>query len=218
MGDFVENVRQGDGAGRAALPRGRGRAEARPSDMPLPTRKRPSKNSVRVFSADLRPVILYVTVCAYNRQPIFANERARAIFLRAFSEADHWMVGRYVIMPDHIHFFCAPRLGMAKDFHRWIKYWKSCVTRLWHKDAQGGPHFCAAADAQERVPPGMSADEQKRVPPVFQRECWDVQIRNAADFAEKMNYVLGNPVRKGFVANWSEWPYQGEIARLEWHG
>lgn len=174
----------------------------------LPVRKQPSKNSVRIWGGDTRPVILFVTVCTEGRAAVLDNADAVAIILKAFAEADLWCVGRYVIMPDHMHFFCSPRTMPPCDFQRWVKYWKSRVTRLWH---QGGPRFCAAEGT-------AVADAQKRVPPVFQRECWDVQMRNAAQYAEKMNYVVGNPVRKGLVDDWHKWPYQGELTHLEWHG
>ena len=220
--------------GSASLPVADNAGERTRGSASLPVRKRPSKNSVRIWGGDTRPVILFVTVCTEGRAAILDNADAVEIILKAFAEADLWVVGRYMIMPDHIHFFCSPRTMPPCDFQRWIKYWKACVTRLWH---QGGPRFRAAegsavADAQKRVPPGFPvadaqkrvppgspvADAQKRVPPVFQRECWDVQMRNAAQYAEKMNYVVGNPVRKGLVDDWHKWPYQGELTHLEWHG
>ncbi len=43
-------------------------------------------------------------------------------------KADHWQVGRYVIMPDHIHLFCAPNAFSAGTMTSWISYWKRLVT------------------------------------------------------------------------------------------
>ena len=92
----------------------------------------------------------------------------------------------------------------------------------------GGSRSCAteagsAADAQERVPPVVgTADAQERVPPVrnpplWQRDCWDRQLRTGESYAQKWEYVRNNPVRKGLVANADDWPYQGELNVLEWH-
>ena len=41
----------------------------------------------------------------------------------------------------------------------------------------------------------------------FQSDCFEHRIRNAAEFAEKWNYICQNPVRKGLVTSADEWPY-----------
>jgi REP element-mobilizing transposase RayT len=53
-------------------------------------------------------VIIFLTVCAEKRKPILANDDAAGVILEAWRDADHWLVGRYIIVPDHIHLFCAP--------------------------------------------------------------------------------------------------------------
>ena len=67
-----------------------------------------------------------------------------------------------------------------------------------------------AENAQERVPP-------VRNPPLFQRDCWDRQLRTGEIYTQKWEYVRNNPVRKGLVANADGWPYQGRMNILEWH-
>ena len=66
------------------------------------------------------------------------------------------------------------------------------------------------ADARERVPP-------ERNPSLFQRECWDTQLRKGDSYAAKWEYARNNPVRSGLVDNVDAWPYQGEMNILEWH-
>ena len=41
-------------------------------------------------------------------------------------------------------------------------------------------------------------------------------MRDRAHYEEKLSYVRLNPVRKGLVANWEEWPYRGKVFDLEW--
>ena len=65
-------------------------------------------------------------------------------------------------------------------------------------------------DVRERVPP-------VRNPPLFQRDCWDRQLRSGESYNEKWQYVRNNPVRKGLVAQADDWPYQGVITPLVWH-
>ena len=153
----------------------------------LPQRKYPSKNSV-VLGQD-KTALLFVSVNANNRQSVFANADAVRCILAAWQKADAWSVGRYMIMPDHLHFFCSPRLSPMVDFHKWMAYWKSLVARhfpVWHEL------------------------------PLWQTNCWDLQLRSQDSYDEKWHYVRNNPVRKGLVSESDEWPFQGCLNILEW--
>ena len=52
---------------------------------------------------------------------------------------------------------------------------------------------------------------------LWQRDFWDRQLRAGESYSAKWQYVLQNPVRHGLAASETDWPYQGEIHRLEWH-
>ena len=54
-----------------------------------------------------KQVIIFVTVCTARRKRILANPAAVATLHRAWRDADDWAVGRYVIMPDHLHLCCS---------------------------------------------------------------------------------------------------------------
>jgi REP element-mobilizing transposase RayT len=41
----------------------------------------------------------------------------------------------------------------------------------------------------------------------WQSDFFEHRLRNDAEFTEKVNYVLMNPVRKGLVNDWQNWPY-----------
>ena len=189
-------------------------ADARERVPPgLPVRSHPSRNSVMTFH-DNRAILLYVTIVTADRMPVLACAAVVECILAAWAAATDWLVGRYVIMPDHIHFFCAPASYPPPDFRRWMAYWKSLSAKAYWR-IMGGSRSCATgggvvvADAQERVPP--------RNPPLWQRDCWDRQLRTGESYAQKWEYVRNNPVRKGLIANADGWPYQGELNVLEWH-
>src|SRR5438270_6136749 len=89
------------------------------------------------------PIIVFVTVCTKNRKPVLVNADAHALLRAAWVAADSWLVGRYVIMPDHIHLFCAPAELNHMTLTKWIAFWKSHVSRhrrsrdqlpLWQSD------------------------------------------------------------------------------------
>ncbi|MBX3028284.1 transposase [bacterium] len=134
-----------------------------------------------------RPVILLVTVCTDRRRPLLANHEAAAILCDAWRRAASWAVGRYVLMPDHVHLFCAPRDDVAVV--AWVRFWKAMATRRWRADVAR---------------------------PLWQRDCWDTQLRSDAGYDEKWRYVRWNPVRHGLVEHPARWPFQGEMTSLEW--
>jgi putative transposase len=109
--------------------------------------------------------------------------------LKAWDAADEWMVGRYVIMPDHIHLFCAPGELHPKPLLRWINYWKSFAARRW-----------------------PAPDET----PIWQRHFWDTQLRRGENYDAKWDYVEQNPLRAGLVDSVEDWPHQGELNVLRW--
>lgn len=131
-----------------------------------------------------RGTILFVTACTKDRKPILATSAAHLALLDSWQRADRWLVGRYVIMPDHVHFFCAPTGDSTLE--AWIKFWKSVFTRS--QGLRGGD--------------------------VWQRHHWDRQLRSNESYEEKWNYVRLNPVRHKLTTHPESWPYQGELNTL----
>ena len=64
------------------------------------------------------PIIIFMTVCSKDRKSIFAHNDSANVILDAWREAKTWLVGRYVIMPDHVHLFVRGADGFALG--RWI--------------------------------------------------------------------------------------------------
>lgn len=50
----------------------------------------------------------------------------------------------------------------------------------------------------------------------WQKDFYDHIIRTNEDVATQVRYILDNPVRKGLVSSWEEYPYKGAVGcRLE---
>ncbi len=66
--------------------------------------------------------------------------------------------------------------------------------------------------------PSAEHKHTEHTPPckLWQRDCWDTQIRDARHYEEKWAYVVLNPVRQSLVKTPSEWPSQGELNVLRW--
>ncbi|MEN8662852.1 MAG: transposase [Lentimonas sp.] len=103
----------------------------------LPDRKRPAHWAG--LENGNQSVLYFVTVCTKHRQPVLATEAMHECIVSAWKTAEFWKVGRYVIMPDHIHLFCSPATYPPHPFRRWVGFWKNTVARnfdgtLWQRD------------------------------------------------------------------------------------
>ncbi len=161
---------------------------SRSSPLHKPHRKRPAH--FPTVAVGFRSTIIFLTVCTRNRKHLLANDETARLIIESWQAANFWRVGRYVIMPDHIHLFCAPNTFPPQPLKKWIASWRNYVTRAW-------PHRTQV--------------------PIWPREFWDRQLRRSESYAEKWQYVANNPVRHGYVRRADEWPYQDELNVLEWH-
>jgi REP element-mobilizing transposase RayT len=135
--------------------------------------------------------IYFITTCTLGRRPVLAtNEVATKLGgeWRNAHDRHGWAIGRYVIMPDHVHFFCRAELG-AKPLSVFIQKWKQWTSK--------------------RI-----ARELNVAGRVWQEEFFDHVLRSSESYSQKWDYVKENPVRAGLVKNSVDWPFQGEIESL----
>jgi putative transposase len=93
------------------------------SDTPeneLPQRQNPAPG-VHVNLGQANFVLL--TVTTKKREPWLANETVQRLLHQTWSEAKAWLVGDYLLMPDHLHCFGAPH-DLRFTMETWISYWK----------------------------------------------------------------------------------------------
>jgi len=153
--------------------------------------------------------IYFVTACTYQRKRVLANRLVAEILVDEWTKADSqhgWLVGRYVIMPDHVHFFCAAR-GGAKSLSEFMRLWKQWVGK---RIRQGGPRLASAATTAGTTTAAGAVQGR-----VWQREFFDHVLRSEESYAQQWEYVRQNPVRAGLVPRAEDWPYQGEIWPLQ---
>lgn len=98
-----------------------------------------------------------------------------------------WLVGHYVVMPDHVHFFCAEVTGGARHtLSRFVGGWKEWT-----------------AKELIRLLPILA--------PAWQKRFFDHVLRSDESYAEKWMYVRNNPVRAGLATDADTWPFQGFV-------
>ena len=147
---------------------------------------RPPRRLDRIFP-DAR--VFFVTCCTYRKRPKLDNDAFHKAFVsfavRAASDFNI-AVGRYVIMPDHLHLFVAGPNEF--DLGVWVGSMKRVLTKS-----------LPDSDLQD---------------PIWQRGFFDHVLRSDEGYAQKWDYVRENPVRAGLVSDPEKWPYSGEIVDL----
>ena len=151
------------------------------------------KHLRRLESVWIEPPLYFLTICVAGRRPILANDQAFDILRGEFGAARErygWTVGRFVVMPDHLHFFCmSDDLPDSSSLSRFIGGFKQCsAKRIVHAK-------------------GVS-------PPLWQEQFFDRLLRSDESYESKWLYVRDNPVQAGLVDAAEDWPYGGEIATI----
>jgi REP element-mobilizing transposase RayT len=135
--------------------------------------------------------IYFVTTCSHLRKPILASEPLVQVLIKEWQDARErhgWAIGRYVIMPDHVHFFCAAELD-AKPLSIFIGFWKEWTSKEIKRLAN-------------------------KPDSIWQDQFFDHVVRSSESYGQKWDYVRENPVRAGLVADANDWPWQGEVDEL----
>ncbi len=139
------------------------------------------------------PTVFFLTLCVEHRRPVLASAMAADVLVAAWHDASQvhgWAVGRYVVMPDHVHFFCTPYGNDPKSLSAFVGGWKTWTRR------------------------GLRRLGERSFR--WQAEFFDHLLRSNESYAQKWEYVRQNPVRAGLTKRWEDWPYQGEITPLVW--
>ena len=133
--------------------------------------------------------VYFITFCTHQRMAILANQHIHSVCTEFFAEAlkRKIFVGRYILMPDHIHLF-VKLPPPAKNLSDWVKSLKNFLSKEFRNNGVSSPHW--------------------------QKGFFDHVLRSGESYSEKWLYVVENSVRSGLVKDWTDWPFQGEIHAL----
>jgi putative transposase len=123
------------------------------------------------------------------RLPLLAHAEIHETFRFFCNRAQdhHVYIGRYVLMPDHVHLF----IVLAPEditLEKWIQALRSIIGKKL-----------------------LTLGFQK---PHWQEGFFDHVLRSRESYSQKWDYVLMNPVRAGLCQAPADWPYKGEIVPL----
>ncbi len=138
----------------------------------------------------------HFTVCARHHGSPFSDDRLADVVVDSLMwtrERYDWILFCYCLIPDHLHLLCrltarqaahfdgSPRGEVPGGVLDHLRRFKSYTTsQSWRLGLEG---------------------------PLWQRSSYDRVFDLQRPFEETAAYVLENPVRKGLVERWQDWPY-----------
>jgi putative transposase len=133
-----------------------------------------------------QPSFVLLTVTTKDRAPWLTNPDAHKLLRETWLQATAWLVSDYLLMPDHLHLFCAPQ-DLHFTIEQWIVFWKRDFRRR-HQNKNWK----------------------------FQPRGWHHRLRGDESYSTKWHYIQENPIRKNLVNRIEDWPYKGTIHSLRW--
>src|SRR5437588_7423968 len=90
-----------------------------------PNRSHPAEG---VFIFRDQPTIVFVTICSRKRRANLANDSVPKALVESWRAGTAWLIGSYLIMPDHVHLFCAPQSEQHR-LEEWVSFWRRRLRR-----------------------------------------------------------------------------------------
>ncbi len=128
----------------------------------------------------------FVTFTCYRRRPHLESVKGCEVFVAALEQARlhyQFLVYGFVVMPEHVHVLISePERATVANAIQSLKISSSKRSAV-DRECEG------------------------RRTPLWQRRYYDRNIRDYAEFVEKLRYIHRNPVKRGLVANAEEWEW-----------
>jgi putative transposase len=155
---------------------------------------------IELLFARFQTPLYLVSFNTRARRQILATPTVHIAFIKYSRRATEFgiIVGRYVIMPDHVHLFVCFGSGCTIALSEWIKGMKRQLSSA-----------LAESSVRPTEIPGQLLSS------LWQPGFHDHLLRSSESYASKWNYVRENPVRAGLVEIAETWPYAGEIATID---
>jgi REP element-mobilizing transposase RayT len=138
----------------------------------------------------------FFTVCARHQGTPFTNVAVvKEILDSLFWTRDRyeWFLFCYCVMPDHLHFVCRLKEDQVKVVNGGVR----------------GFQIEGVLDHLARFKSYTTTQSWKHglSGPLWQKSSFDRVFDLAKPVEEVIEYALTNPVRKGLVQEWENWPY-----------
>ena len=149
----------------------------------------PKRKTARLRDFDYAQAntVFFITLCSLGKRQVFVrhdfNIEVVGCIKKERERVNH-AVYVFCLMPEHIHLLSSP-IGSGIPITRFMGGLSSQITRLSWRYGHSGR--------------------------LLQRSFYDHVIRKDEDLRRIAEYILNNPVRRGFVERWQGYQYSGYI-------
>ncbi|MBI5695550.1 MAG: transposase [Nitrospirae bacterium] len=133
----------------------------------------------------------FVTICCHEARPVFLDKEVADSVQRELefrNNVDTAAIYCYTLMPNHLHMIVSLQKAYEGNLPKWVSAFKSFTSKTVKKEF-----------GIERL---------------WQTNFYEHVVRNDESLDEIIDYVLNNPVRKGIVGRWEEYPYSRVFREL----
>ena len=130
----------------------------------------------------------FFTVVTADRTPVFNSPAAVACLLTSFSSVMQrfpFVIDAMVVLPDHLHSIWT----LPEGDHDFSRRWR-LIKKGFPKGARDSPGLPVYVNGS-----------------LWQKRFWEHTIRDGQGFERHVDYIHFNPVKHGYVARASDWPY-----------
>jgi putative transposase len=149
----------------------------------------------------------FITFCCYHRRALFISDASRRVFesaLERVRRSFRLRVYGYVVMPEHIHLLVSEPERTAPLKPKSGLNWPP-TSQL--EPAPGLNEPSTLADALKSLKQGVARRLIGDADHFWQKRYYDFNVRNHAQFVEKLHYIHWNPVKKGLCERPEDWPW-----------
>lgn len=166
----------------------------------------------------LEGAVCSITICTEGRVPFFQDKELSVVcvdMLKADAKSHYVPVYAYCFMPDHLHMVISPGTVISHEQH------ENCSAGVYpppftETQQQAGAERPHCKDIVSFV--GEYKGRTTRAAWRFgikgkfwQTSFYDHFLRKEEAVRDVVMYVLNNPVRRGLVSEWKEYPYSGSL-------
>lgn len=136
----------------------------------------------------------FVTICTDRKREVFANDEVVNLCLNVLKEVSHqyhFEVWVYSFMPDHLHILPEGK-NEDSNLRRFISVFKQ-------RSSFGFLRNCELRCSHYKTAK------------LWQENYYERVLRKDEDTTEVARYILNNPVRRGLVQHYLQYPYSGSL-------
>ena len=135
--------------------------------------------------------LFFISAWTRDRRPVLNSASAVNLLLEEWKVAQKrhgWNVGRYLVMPDRVGFFCAAEIS-ARPLSQWLQIWKEWTAKRLEREL------------------GLQA-------PLWDIGFSKQLLGSWEGYSQKLGSLLAEPEQARLVVNAEDWEWQGEVEPL----